>query len=580
MRARVRSLSFVVVSALWIAFAGCSKEEAAAPALSAALNKSRVSFEEIPPGTTLRKTVLVNNNGAEPFFIDPVGVSGATGDAIFRGLRTGTASLELQPGQSAEVVVMMEAGQTIGRSAATLTIGLKPRSSPAPDPLRVELDVSVVSSLSCGSCDAKPADRCLTPNDLSSFASAAPCSNGSCGYRQTVISCPAGCDYVTLACKPLACRKEGPVKLSESADVGALSVDAIGWANDALWMDGSSSPAAGRSALVLANGSVVDPGVTNLSFGTLTPRRLSTAAAPEREYGQLVAFSADVDGKEQLHVMRYGRVLETQPAPVQLTTEGGAITHPVAAGGDDHRAEYGVIWQDARASAPGLYFARIDATTGERLGSEVLVSDAGATLVGRPAVIWVPIPTTAWVVVWAEERDGGGSELYSRRISLSGVAVGPAVQLTDSDAAATLPVLEVLTDGLRMTWAESASGASSIATREMTAWGAPRTERSLVRDVGSSSIVDLRVSATGARRGLAWLVSDADANAAGVWAMISQANGVMSEPRRLSAAVEGADLFLAPSTDEFALFWTAKLNGATTRSAMFQRLCELPPSDD
>lgn len=575
------ALQAVVLTVL----ASCSGASGPELVLSAKLSSTTMAFGEVPSGSRLLRTVTVTNDGDYPFWIESQTIGNIVGPAVFRVADVekptdGTLRKSITKGRSVTIPVTLEVGASSGAATAQLLITYNPGASVPQPPLVVDITATVVDSLMCGSCETQPPDRCLTSTELLRYSPAAACADAQCGYRQRVVTCPAGCDFLKLACNPLACKKEPPVVVTATsaseggaapANVASFAVDSEKWDFLATWVDKSASNGGIRSHLVLPTGLTdaavplaVDAGQSNV----LEP---TTAFGSDPSQGNMLAFVGDANGDPEIFAIRYGAGLPSQPAAVRVTTAPGKASAPALAAGNGKRAEFGLAWVDARASAPGVYFTRVSATTGEKLADEVEVTGAGARkIVSGPALIW---SGSSWLVVWSDERDGAGGELYSRRLNTAGAPIGPAVRLTDGEGASVGPSLVPSDAGFYLSWLDSRSGTPAIMGRKLSASGEPDGEEELVFAPGVGKVTAARTSIVGKQQAFAWLLDSSDTKEAGVWVMLRAPGLEVPSTRRVAAAEDATGLAIVPTFDQFGLFWAAKQPGRTGNDLMFQRIC-------
>jgi hypothetical protein len=587
----IRLLGALALAAL--AMAACSEEKSDLR-LSVAVSKARLSFGDVPSGTRLSKSVTFTNDGDYPVFISSYLILDPTGPAKFRAPTVAIGPTEapptLAPGKSVEVPVSMEVGGATGVSTARLAIVWDPFGSVKPTPLFVDLEANVVDSLTCSACETPPADRCVSATDLliHSPTSASSCSEGRCGFRQRVIACPAGCDFLKLACNPLVCRQEPPVLLAATQgtaeDVQGFAAASMRWSFETVWTDGAVSPAVTWANQVMPTGTFFEPASARVQLGKLVPQAMANAIGADSELGNLLVVVAEAEGKSGLHALRYGGGLRSQPASVRVTGEASAeVSQPSVVAGAGRRAEYGVAWLDGRAGAGGIRFTRVSATTGAVLAEPIeITGGAGGKIVSGPSLVWVPETTQqSWVVAWADTRDGEGGEIYLRRLAVSGQPIGEPVRVTDAAGVSAQPHLVVMADALWVTWIDARSGRTAVMARKVSFAGVPTGDEETVYTALTGTVTAVKAGVSGTIHGYAWLYEDPDPKVAGVYGLIKGVPGLLDPtPVRFAAAEGAGGLALLPTYDQFGVMWTAKQAGRQGKDLMFQRLCADLPGDE
>jgi hypothetical protein len=116
-------------------------------------------------------------------------------------------------------------------------------------------------------------------------------------------------------------------------------------------------------------------------------------------------------------------------------------------------SEYGLVWQDDRNSAGReIYFSRVSAS-GSKVGTELRVTSAlGAST--TPEILW---NGTEYAVFWVDTRDTA-VELYFARISVTGIKVGTDVRLTTTAGETAEPSVVFANGGYAVAYEDDAVG--------------------------------------------------------------------------------------------------------------------------
>jgi hypothetical protein len=142
------------------------------------------------------------------------------------------------------------------------------------------------------------------------------------------------------------------------------------------------------------------------------------------EYG--VAWYDDRDGNDEIYFVRLDAQGDKLGSDVRVSEDIGWSWLPSLAWTG---SEFGLAWEDARDESRGeIYFARLDAQ-GNKIGSDVRVTDA-ADHSTDPSLVWTG---SLFGLAWRDNRDSH-PEIYFARLDPSGNEIGVDVRVTDSQA--------------------------------------------------------------------------------------------------------------------------------------------------
>lgn len=119
--------------------------------------------------------------------------------------------------------------------------------------------------------------------------------------------------------------------------------------------------------------------------------------------------------------------------------------------------EYGVCWDTSPAGQNHqLYFTRFDAS-GQQLGSNLQVTNS----IGGASSAQLRWNGQEYGLVWEDSRTGS-TEVRFARLDVSGIALGPDIQLTDGSGFSGQPTLAWSGVNYATTWTDSRSGSYDI----------------------------------------------------------------------------------------------------------------------
>jgi hypothetical protein len=184
----------------------------------------------------------------------------------------------------------------------------------------------------------------------------------------------------------------------------------------------------------------------------------SGAAIAWNGAGWGIAWIDAVDGNFDTYFRAYDAALAPLGAALNLTNAASfnaGLPLVVWTG-----SEYLVVWSDNRDGGRELYAVRLDAT-GARMGNDVVLTEApGTPIEFGGCVVWTG---TDLAVVWSDDRSGGATDLFGRRVSATLDAMSPIVQLTQTAERSERCSLIAVGDGLAMTWQETVSATTIYA---------------------------------------------------------------------------------------------------------------------
>lgn len=125
---------------------------------------------------------------------------------------------------------------------------------------------------------------------------------------------------------------------------------------------------------------------------------------------------------------------------------------------------YATAWEDRRDQDYEIYFNRLN-TNGEKLGPDLRISNArGFSL--RPSLLEIPSARGhEYRLVWEDERDGGGGNIYGQRISGDGERDGGNVALTEIGLDPSSPALALGRERLGLVFNMAVEGGRGLAFR-------------------------------------------------------------------------------------------------------------------
>ena len=192
----------------------------------------------------------------------------------------------------------------------------------------------------------------------------------------------------------------------------------------------SSGAGPARTLLDHANATATNKGPCTLSGITrLRPWTLATGTASRPSLvrtsrGYLAVWMDDHEatGHDHAYASALDAKLRTTSPPVDLTPEADDLGRfAVASVGDRVLLVYG----DSKGTSSGLYMRWLD-EAGTITGPSLPIAPARAAS-AQPVI--AATETALWVI-WDEERDGDGSDLFARRLEKTGAA-GSEVRVTD-----------------------------------------------------------------------------------------------------------------------------------------------------
>ena len=307
--------------------------------------------------------------------------------------------------------------------------------APLPSRCQAGVEFECVPSLPTGDdddCNGTDED-CDGASD-EHYAAVQACGEGACRARSTPATCLAG---VETACEP------GRPLGEADANCDLVDDDCDGVADE--------------DVVILLGG---ERRLTNDAAGSVRPRLVASGG------GYMVAW---VDNRlEDAHI--FLRRLDAQGAPAadlqRISVRRGSHFQPsVVPAGEG----YGVAWHGTGEGVGVVYFARVDAN-GVVVGGDVDLSGGGANA-AHAEVVW---NGQEYAVAWTDSRHGD-SEVYFRRVSAAGEAVGGAVRVTNVAGEASVPSLVHLGAGrgYAVAYNEHADGVFNVWLQRMDAAGAP-----------------------------------------------------------------------------------------------------------
>jgi hypothetical protein len=184
------------------------------------VNLDQVAFGEVPVGFLITKRVTLVNAGEQPLSITRLATEG---DAVFAVVEGGES---IAAGQELEVVLSFAPDDLKSFTGALIIESNASNGAQKSVPLS-GLGVPVTS---CGDCNSPPSPRCLSADDLATYAETGTCVRGECEYTATVARCAQGCEEAAAQCRGEA-PDAGPRPDAAPTDTGVVedtgvSVDA------------------------------------------------------------------------------------------------------------------------------------------------------------------------------------------------------------------------------------------------------------------------------------------------------------------------------------------------------------------
>jgi subtilisin family serine protease len=214
---------------------------------------------------------------------------------------------------------------------------------------------------------------------------------------------------------------EGPLAPQQEL---AVLADAGGPADDGLWpaVVGDHSV----SATIDPNNGIIESNNQNNSFTEALP------VGPSDKVGARVALG----GSSSLVVWQDGRNGDQDIYGVRLGAGGGPLTKPFPisnADGDQTQPtvawngkEFLVAWADDRlGGSTDIYAARVPAAGTTLQPAIRLTTQTGDQLAPSARALNAPSSGSTWLVVWQDERNPGGADIYGTRVSNDGRVLNP-----------------------------------------------------------------------------------------------------------------------------------------------------------
>ena len=192
-------------------------------------------------------------------------------------------------------------------------------------------------------------------------------------------------------------------------------------------------------------------------------------------------------GASFVRVTANGTVLSTTPV--------GGFSWDEPAGLVWTGAEYGIAFRYAFDAQAPLLFARLDATTGVKIGADVPVAPAGV----QPALAWTG---TDYSVLYSDPRTGN-SELYFRKIGATGT-LGTESRITTASGASLFPSVAWTGSRHGVVWQDDRDGNAEIYFARLDASGVKMgTDVRVTNATGSSTLP--RIVWTGQEFAVVWI---------------------------------------------------------------------------
>ena len=174
-----------------------------------------------------------------------------------------------------------------------------------------------------------------------------------------------------------------------------------------------------------------------------------------RLYGDSAAGSVAWTGSEYGVSISGGTVfmrVDANGTPLSTAAVGG-FSYEAPAGLVWTGAEYGIAFRYAYNPQSPLLFARLDATTGLKIGADVPVAPSGV----QPALAWTGTDSS---VLYSDPRTGD-SEIYFRKIGATGI-LGTERRITTASGSSLAPSVAWTGSGHGVVWQDDRDGNAEI----------------------------------------------------------------------------------------------------------------------
>jgi hypothetical protein len=180
---------------------------------------------------------------------------------------------------------------------------------------------------------------------------------------------------------------------------------------------------------------------------------------------------------------------------VRITNASAELTPPALVWTGN---EIGLSWSDNRDGDYEIYFNRIS-DTGVPVGPDMRITNAIGVSRG-PSLVWTG---SEYGLAWLDNRDGGDDEIYFRRISASGLAIGSDIRVTNDINGSKWPSLAWSGNEYGVSWHDTRDGNREIYFRRISGLGVPLdTDVRITNAVGDSW--DSSLVSTGTEYAVSW----------------------------------------------------------------------------
>lgn len=245
---------------------------------------------------------------------------------------------------------------------------------------------------------------------------------------------------------------------------------------------------------------------------------------------------AEVDGGTALlRLDPAGNVLGN---PFAFTTSSNIYDDDLTFNG----SQYGITWQELRGNDTDILFVRADAN-GQKLGSELMVRDLQIAASGPS----ITVAGDGYGIAWSDARISSNAEIYFRRVSTDGAALGAEVRVTNDSQSSFHPRIVWSGTQYGIFYGQSTSAAPQARFVRLDVNGQKVGNDILVAENGNTSDGTLDATWSGTGYGLVFPQSD------GIGLYRVSADGSTVAPRTLLGA--GKKPTLAWSGTGYRTIW-------------------------